>query len=96
MQVYSASSSHIGHKLMDIVVHDPSNDYGYFIDTETMKYIHPLVHRNRYDTKLEENTFSNNITDYTKCKDYTHIYAYIIVSILSFSATVFIFDFLHK
>lgn len=93
MQLYSARSFH---NSTDIVIHDSSNDYGHFIDTETMKYIHHSVHHNRYDTKLEEDMLSNNITNYSKSKDYTHIYAYIIVSIISFSATVFVFDLLHK
>lgn len=96
MQMYSAKSFPTGHNSMNIVIHDSSNDYGHFIDTETMKYIHQSVHHNRYDTKLEEDMLSNNTAEYSKHDEYTHIYAYIIVSIISFSATIFVFDLLHK
>ena len=88
-------SPHIDNKSLEVFIPDTMNGYGYFIDPETMKYIDTSSQHNYID-EYDNETCCKKTTHYSGYKDNTRIYMYTIVAIASFSATVFLFEYLHK
>lgn len=85
----------IDNKSLEVFIPETMNGYGYFIDPETMKYIDTSSQYNYIDGHDNE-TYCKNTTRHSAHKDNTRIYTYTIVAIASFSATVFLFEYLHK
>lgn len=88
-------SLRIDNNSSEYFIPETMNGYGYFIDTETMKFIDISSRYDAMDTV--DNEYRSKPANYSYTyKDNTRIYIYTIIAVASFSATVFLFEHLHK
>jgi hypothetical protein len=71
-----------------VSIHIDDNDYGHFIDTETMQYTNRISRYNKYD-------LTDDFDNLKYKPNFSNTYA-LVISVITIGATVIFFEFMNR